>query len=71
MATTSNEIKIGIGEEVIVLSGSELEAFEADRAQIVAYEESLKADAIAKQNAKEAALAKLGLTAEEIKAILS
>lgn len=71
MATTSNQVKIGIGDEVITLTGADLEAFEADRAEMVAYEESLKAQAAAKQSAKEAALSKLGLTPEEIQAILA
>jgi hypothetical protein len=71
MATTSNQVKIGIGDEVVILTGAELEAFEADRAEMVAYEESLKAQAVAKQSAKEAALSKLGLTPEEVQAILA
>jgi hypothetical protein len=71
MATTFNEVKIGIGDEVITLTGAELEAFEADRANIVAHQESMKTEALAKKFAKEAALAKLGLTPEEVQAILA
>lgn len=71
MATTSKEVKIQVADEVIILSGDDLIAFEADRAAIVAHEASIRAEILAKQAAKEAALAKLGLTPEEVAAILS
>jgi len=67
MATTSNEIKIGIGDQVITLSGAELEAFEADRASIVAYDESLKTE---RATAKAALLERLGITADEAALLL-
>jgi hypothetical protein len=70
MATTSNQVKIGIGDQVITLTGAELEAFEADRASIVAHQKSIETEIAAKKIAKEAALSKLGLTADEIAALL-
>jgi hypothetical protein len=76
MATVSNEVKIQIADEVIVLTGDELAKFEADRAAMVAYKESLKAEANAKEAARQAAadaaktkLAALGLTADDLKAL--
>jgi hypothetical protein len=74
MATVSNEVTIQIADEVIVLTGDDLIAFEADRAAHIAYKESLKAAAIAadkaKAEAKAALLERLGITAEEAALLL-
>lgn len=71
MATTSNEIKVQINDDVITLTGDALLAFEADRAALVAHQESIEAEIAAKKAAKEAALSKLGLTADEVAALLA
>ena len=74
MATQSNEVKIQIADEVIVLTGDDLIAFEADRASMIAYKESLKAAVVAadkaKAEAKVALLERLGITAEEATLLL-
>jgi hypothetical protein len=74
MATQSNEVKIQIADEVIVLTGDDLIAFEADRASMIAYKESLKAAVLAadkaKAEAKAALLERLGITAEEATLLL-
>jgi hypothetical protein len=73
MATTKQEATlIGVGQEVIELTGEELTAFKADRAAIQAEADARQAEADAKAAARESALAKLadlGLTAEEIAAL--
>lgn len=76
MATVSNEVKIQIADEVIVLTGEDLAKFEADRAAMVAHKQSLidaeNAKEAARQAAKEAAqtkLAALGLTADDLKVL--
>lgn len=74
MATQSNEVTIQIADEVIVLTGDDLIAFEADRASMIAYKESLKAAVLeadkAKAEAKAALLERLGITAEEAALLL-
>jgi hypothetical protein len=76
MATVSNKVTIQIADEIIVLTGDDLIAFEADRAAQIAYKESLKAAATAADKAKaeakataEAKLTALGLTADDLKAL--
>lgn len=63
-------IKIGIDDQVIELTGSELEAFEADRAKT--HQEYLDHKATEASNAikREALLAKLGLTPDEAALLL-
>jgi hypothetical protein len=66
----SETIKIGIGDEVIELTGEALEAFLADRAAIQAEAEA-QAEAQAEARAlKVSAYTKLGLTEDEINAII-
>jgi hypothetical protein len=71
MATTSNEIKIQIGEEVKVLSADEAVAFEAMRDEINASAAQIKAELENKLNARKAVLAKLGLSNDEVNLILN
>jgi hypothetical protein len=69
---TATKVLIGIGDEVIELTGAELEAFVADRKAIVDSQKRIQAEADAKAAARASALAKLaalGLTAEEIAAL--
>jgi hypothetical protein len=69
---TATKVLIGIGNEVIELTGADLEAFVADRKAIVDSQAAQLAEAEAKAAARESALAKLadlGLTAEEIAAL--
>jgi len=72
MATSTEQIFIGIDDQRIELKGEELAAFKADRAAIQADIAAQKAEADAKELARESALAKLaalGLTADEIAAL--
>ena len=73
MATT-NKILIQDGETVIELTGSEKEAFIADRKQMQQEAQLLEAEYKAKQEARENAIKKLaevaGLTKEELASIL-
>jgi hypothetical protein len=71
MATTFNEIKIQIGEEVKVLSSNEAIAFEVMRDEINASAAQIKTEIENKLNARKAVLAKLGLTDEDIDLILN
>ena len=68
------QIFIGIGDEVIELTGADKEAFETDRAQTHSNYLLLEKEYKAKQKAREDAIKKLaevaGLTEEEINAIL-
>jgi hypothetical protein len=69
---TATKVLIGIGDEVIELTGADLEAFNADRKAIVDSQKRIEAEADAKAAARASALAKLvdlGLTAEEIAAL--
>jgi hypothetical protein len=73
MAKTET-IKIGIGDEVIELTGADKDAFLADREAIAQAQRLLEAEYKAKQKAREDAIKKLaevaGLTEEEIEAII-
>ena len=71
MATPSNEVKIQIGDEVRVLEGDELIAFNNMRAELQAEGEARKAEIEAKVTARKALLTKLGITAEEAALLLS
>jgi hypothetical protein len=53
------------------MTEAEIAAHEIDVQKLNEFEAQMAADKLAKQNAKEAALAKLGLTEAEIAAILS
>jgi hypothetical protein len=66
----SETIKIQVGEEVIELTGADKEAFLAQRALDQAESKKRKAELEARHAAKLSALQKLGLTEEEINAIL-
>ena len=72
--TKSETIKIGIGNEVIELSGAELEAFEADRKATRDAQALLETEYKAKQDARASAINKLaevaGLTEEEIEGLI-
>jgi hypothetical protein len=72
--TKSETIKIGIGNEVIELTGADKEAFIAQREADQAEQALLEAEYKAKQEARESAIKKLGeiagLTKEELDAIL-
>jgi hypothetical protein len=76
MATTnkSEKIMIGIGDEVIELTGADKEAFIADREATNVQFNLLEAEYKAKQNSRESAIKKLaeiaGLTKDELNAIL-
>lgn len=67
------KIMVGIDDQVIELKGADLEAFLADREAIQAELSLIEAEQTAKAEAKKKALKKLadlGLTEEEINAIL-
>jgi hypothetical protein len=71
MAKSKEEtILIQDGDQVIELTGADKEAFIADRAVIQAEAETRQAEAQAQKNLKKSAYTKLGLTEEEINAIL-
>ena len=76
MATISKKEKVIIADNdnVIELTGAELETFEADRKQIREQAELLEAEYKAKQEARESAIKKLaeiaGLTKDELASIL-
>ena len=68
---TRIEIDCSTGiESIIELTAEEIAAFEAQAAQAQADRKTMEAEAAAKLAAKEAVLAKLGLTAEEAAALL-
>ena len=69
---TENKILIGINNEVIELTGEQLETFEADRASQRQEQLLLEQEELARKSARESALAKLaalGLTEDEIAAL--
>jgi hypothetical protein len=66
--TTTETIKIQVGEQVIELSAPEKEAFLADREKT---NQTRKAEADAKAMAKAAVLERLGITADEASLLLS
>jgi len=75
MAKSKEEqIFIGIGDEVIELTGADKEAFIADRKASADAQALLEAEYKAKQDARDSAIKKLGeiagLTKEELDAIL-
>jgi hypothetical protein len=73
MATTSKSEKVFIGDEngnPIELTGADKEAFLQQRAKDQAELEALKSEAQAQKELKISAYTKLGLTEQEINAIL-
>jgi hypothetical protein len=76
MATTSKseKIMIGVGDQVIELTGADKEAFIAQRETDQAQAALLEAEYKAKQDSRESAIKKLaeiaGLTKDELNAIL-
>ena len=68
MAT--EKIFVGIDDQVIELKGTDKEAFIAMRAQEQAKDEAKKAELQAQIELRKSAYAKLGLSEEEINAIL-
>jgi hypothetical protein len=67
---TANKVIIGIDDTTIELKGAEKEAFELDRKQMVEKAELFKQDLDTLKAFKVSAYTKLGLTEEEINAIL-
>ena len=68
---TRIEIDCSTGiESIIELTDEEISAFEEQAAKARAEREAMEAEAAAKLEAKQAVLAKLGLTAEEAAALL-
>ena len=67
---TQNKIIIGIDNTTVELKGAEKEAFELDRKQMVEKAELLKQDLKALKVLRMSAYTKLGLSEEEINAIL-
>jgi|688.fasta_scaffold376952_2 hypothetical protein len=68
----SNEkIFIGIDNERIELTGADKEAFLADRKARADYQAQIEAEKIANAEAKSALLARLGITEDEAKLLLS
>ena len=72
MDTTNKKDKviIGTGNEIIELTGAELEAFEADRKQMREEQALLEAEYEAKKIQKAAILERIGLTEEELQIVL-
>jgi phosphotransferase system IIA component len=74
ITSKSEKILIGVGDEVIELTGADKEAFIADREATAEAQRLLEAEYKAKQEARESAITKLGeiagLTKEELDAIL-
>lgn len=68
--TKSQTIKVQNGEEVIQLTGADKEAFIAQRSIDQAETDARKAETDARKEARLSALQKLGLTEEEINAII-
>jgi hypothetical protein len=68
--TKEETIKIQIGEEVIELTGADKEAFIADREATKIEFDNQKTEAHIQKALKVSAYTKLGLTEEEINAIL-
>jgi hypothetical protein len=64
------KINIQIGDEIIELKGNELEAFLEERAKIQTEVETRQTELNAQKTLKVSAYTKLGLTEEEINAIL-
>jgi hypothetical protein len=70
MIMATEKIKVQEGEEVTELTGAEKTAFIADRAEIEAQSQIIKAQIEAQKALKVSAYTKLGLTEEEINSIL-
>ena len=74
MTKKSEQIFIGIDDQVIELTGADKEAFLEQRAKDQAEQKLLEAEYKAKQEARESAIKKLaeiaGLTKDELNAIL-
>ena len=71
MAKSKEEqIFIGVDDKVIELTGAEKEAFLTERAEMQAEQEARKQEQKAQKALKISAYTKLGLTEEEINAIL-
>jgi len=68
MAT--EKIMVQIGDDVLELKGANKEAFLADRKSTLEWQATIDAEQKAKQDLQKSAYAKLGLTEEEINAIL-
>jgi hypothetical protein len=64
------KISIQIGDEVVELKGSDLEAFIENRAKMQAEADARQVEVAAQKALKISAYTKLGLTEEEINAIL-
>ena len=72
MAKSKEEpIFIGIGNEVIELTGADKEAFLAQREADNAEQEAREAEQAAKAEQKQAILERLGLTEDELKVVLN
>lgn len=71
MATQSNQVKINIDDQEIILTGEALAEFEADRAKD--HEKFLKekAETEAKIKARAELLERLGITEDEAKLLLA
>lgn len=71
MATQSKEeVKIQVGDEVTILKGDELIAFNNMRAELQAEGETRKAEAEARKTQRQVILDKLGLTVDEAKLLI-
>lgn len=70
MPTKTEKILIGIDDQIIELTGADKDAFIAERAEMQNQEETRKIQLEAQKQLKMSAYTKLGLTEEEINAIL-
>ena len=70
MATQTLKVSVQIDDKVIELKGAEKEAFLADREELQKQEEIKQTKLAAQKQLKISAYTKLGLTTEEINAIL-
>ena len=72
--TKEEQIFVGVGEEIVELTGKDKEAFLEQRLQMLESQTLLEAEYKAKQDARESAIKKLadiaGLTKEELASIL-
>jgi uncharacterized protein (AIM24 family) len=67
---TQNKILIQDGDQVVELTGADKETFLADRKATIAWQANLDLEQQTKKDLQKSAYAKLGLTEEEINAIL-
>jgi hypothetical protein len=70
MATKTEKILIGIDDQVFELTGADKDAFIAQRAEMQKEEETRQLETETQKGLKKSAYVKLGLTEEEINAIL-